>query len=162
MGFFQKLSDGIYVIEKWLSIIFTFIMFSSLVAGVVFRYIVNYALQWSDELAIFCLVWITFLGGSIGIKKQETAAVTILSDKLKGTSRRIIISAGLGILTLFTAYVSYLSITWIISPSMKFEKSISMEIPMIYPNLIVPIGMLFITVHSFNLFLISLSGKEEL
>lgn len=34
-------------------------------AGVVFRYVLNTALVWSDELARYLLVWISFLGASM-------------------------------------------------------------------------------------------------
>lgn len=37
---------------------------------VVFRYVFNYSLFWSEELGRYTLIWITFIGASIGFKRN--------------------------------------------------------------------------------------------
>ncbi|ARK29952.1 TRAP transporter small permease [Halalkalibacter krulwichiae] len=159
-NFFGKLSDAIHKVEKLIVMILIVAMFLALTAGVFFRYYLNSPLFWSDEFAIFTLVWLTFLGGSIGIKRQQTAAVTILVDKLNEKSRKIIASIGFVIILLFCLFIVYYSYIWLSSPNIVLQKSNSMQLPMIYPYLSVPIGFIFMSLHSVHLFLLSL--KETL
>lgn len=160
MIFFRKLSDVVFKIEQVLSILLLSVMLVSLVSGVVFRYVLNSPLNWSDEVAIFSLVWTTFIGGSMGIKRQQSAAVTIFMDMLKGRLRRFFVTIGLGIVVIFSVYFVWISFSWISSPSISIQKSGSLQIPMIYPYLSVPIGMLFILIHSIDIFLQSLRTKN--
>ncbi|MFC0559461.1 TRAP transporter small permease [Halalkalibacter alkalisediminis] len=153
---FEKLSDYVFKIEKWIVMTLIIAMFVSLTAGVFFRYYLNSPLFWSDEFAIFTLVWLTFLGGSMSIKRQQTAAVTILVDKLNEKLRKLVASIGFFIVFLFCLFIVYYSFIWLSSPNIVLQKSNSMQIPMIYPYLSVPLGFFFMSIHSLHLFLLSL------
>lgn len=48
---------------------------------VFFRYIVQNALSWPEELAGFCFVWVTMLGAAICLYKKSHIGVTVLTDK---------------------------------------------------------------------------------
>ncbi|OLO27905.1 TRAP transporter small permease protein [Alkalihalophilus pseudofirmus] len=151
-----KFSDTIYKIEKAIVIILIAAMFLTLTAGVFFRYFFNSPLFWSDEFAIFTLIWLTFLGGSISIKRQQTAAVTILVDKLNEKNRKIVASISFLILIIFCLFIVYYSYIWLSSPNIVLQRSNSMQLPMIYPYLSVPTGFFFMSIHSMHLFLLSL------
>jgi TRAP-type C4-dicarboxylate transport system permease small subunit len=153
---FKKLSDYVFEIEKWIVMTLIIAMFVSLTAGVFFRYYLNSPLFWSDEFAIFTLIWLTFLGGSMSVKRQQTAAVTILVDKLNDTLRKIVASFGFLIIFIFCLFVVYYSFIWLSSPNIALQKSNSMQIAMIYPYLSVPLGFLFMSIHSIYLLLLSL------
>lgn len=47
------------------------------------------ALFWVDELAIYAMVWMTFLGASAAIHFGHTVAITILTDVLPGPVKRV-------------------------------------------------------------------------
>lgn len=151
MKILHQLSSWIYNIEKVMVMILGAVMLISLSAGVLFRYLLNSPLTWSDETAIFALVWLTFLGGSMSIKRQDSAAVTIIMDKLTGKTRQLLIGAGLAVLLAFVVYIFYLSIGWLSSPSISIQRSNSMGLPMIIPYLSVPVSFLFLVVHTLEL-----------
>ncbi|ATG74933.1 C4-dicarboxylate ABC transporter permease [Zobellella denitrificans] len=46
------------------------------------------AIYWVDELAIYCMVWMTFISTSAVLKKRRGVAVTILTDQLPTALRR--------------------------------------------------------------------------
>lgn len=52
--------------------------------GVVFRYALNNALPWSDELAGFMLAWAAFLGAPIALRRAYHPAITLVADRLQG------------------------------------------------------------------------------
>lgn len=162
MRFFAKLNDIVYRIEKFLAVILLGVMTLTLIAGVIFRYFLNAPLFWSDELAMFSFVWITFLGGSMAIKRQQLAAVTIFMDRFSGRTRRVLASISLGAVAAFCLSFLALSVSWILSPTISYETSDALQIPMFYPYLSVPVGICFMSVHALFFFIQSLRpGHKE-
>jgi len=51
-------------------------------AGVFWRYGLNSALSWSEELARFLLVWVSFLGAALATYRGSHIGISILSDRL--------------------------------------------------------------------------------
>lgn len=51
---------------------------------IIMRYIFNNSLSWSEEFATFCMMWMTWIGSSYGVKKNKHLRVTIFVDFLKG------------------------------------------------------------------------------
>ena len=48
---------------------------------VFFRYVLNFPLAWSEELARFLLIWIVLLGAAIGIKRKSHFSIDIVFKK---------------------------------------------------------------------------------
>ncbi|RBW70073.1 TRAP transporter small permease [Bacillus taeanensis] len=161
MIFIHRLSDWVYSIEKVFSIVLSSLMLISLFAGVVFRYVFNSPLIWSDETAIFSLIWLTFIGGSMGIKRQESAAVSLFMDKLKGKVKTILMAVSLLAVILFVSLILYLSIKWLSAPTILIQQSNSMKMPMIIAYLSVPVSFVFILIHSLNLFILNFRSSES-
>ena len=65
-------------------IITTMSIFAIVILGVFFRYVLNNALVWADEIAKFCMVWMCFLGAPIVLERGGHVAIELLSDRLKG------------------------------------------------------------------------------
>ncbi|WP_017727635.1 TRAP transporter small permease [Halalkalibacterium ligniniphilum] len=160
MVWISKISDFILNIEKILVTVLLSIMFLSLTAGVVFRYFLNNPLHWSEEVAIFTLAWLTFIGGSMTIKRQQTAAVTFLMERLSGRTYYLLNLLSYLTIFVFSLFVFCFSIPWILSPNIAFQKSLAMQMPMIYPYLSVPVGFLFLTIHSLELLLKNFKYSE--
>ncbi|MEW9670919.1 TRAP transporter small permease [Ammoniphilus sp. 3BR4] len=161
MVLIHRLSDLIFKFEKVLAVVFCGILLVTLFAGVAFRYFLNSPLSWSDEIAIFSLVWLTFIGGSMGIKLQRSAAVTILMDKVQGRLKTVLLVISTLAVFLFGCYIFALSVKWIMSPTILFQKSNSLQLPMIIPYLSVPVGFFFILIHSLDLVLKTFRTTEK-
>lgn len=146
------LSDSIYQIEKVLANIILIIMVSSLSLGVISRYVFNAPIVWTGEVTLYTLAWVTFIGGSMSIKTNQAVAVTILTDYLRGKTQKAIVSIGLLVGLIFTAILTYYSIQWISNPTILVQKSDALQLPMIIPYLSVPVGILFMTIHSIHIF----------
>lgn len=153
MNIIRTLSDTIFKVEKLIAMILGAMMLFSLGAGVVYRYVLKAPLVWSDEVAILCLVWITFLGGSMGVKMQNSAAITFLMDALKGKLRIILLSIGILITMLFVGTIIYISFGWLSSPNIALQKTASMGLPMIYGYISVPICFSFMFIHLIDVML---------
>lgn len=55
---------------------------------VIMRYVFNNSLSWSEELGKFLFVWISWLGISIGARRREHIAITLITDRLPPAVRR--------------------------------------------------------------------------
>jgi TRAP-type C4-dicarboxylate transport system permease small subunit len=158
----RKISDTIYKAECILAILLVFTLLFSIVAGVVFRFVVNEPLHWSDEVAIFSVVWITFVGGSMGIKSREASSITFAMDRLTGFKRQVLLGIGLAVVVVFTGYLLFVSASWIKDPQILMERSSSTGIPMVYPYLCIPIGFACMTIHTLaQLFTIFKADESE-
>lgn len=69
------------------------VMFAAMV-GIIFfqvimRYMFNNSLPWSEELGKFFFVWISWLGISIGHRRNEHIRITLIVDKLPRKFNRL-------------------------------------------------------------------------
>ncbi|MFS0644086.1 TRAP transporter small permease [Siminovitchia sp. 179-K 8D1 HS] len=160
MKLLHQLSNIVYQIEKLLAIALCSAMLISLSAGVLYRYILNLPLTWSDETAIFSLVWLTFIGGSMSIKRQDSAAVSIFMDKLKGKLRQTLFGLGIAVLAAFLIYIFYLSLTWLSSSNIAIQRSSAMGMPMIYAYASIPVSFFFMIIHTLELFINNFKSSE--
>lgn len=161
MKFIHSLSEILHSIEKILAIILCILMLISLSLGVFYRYFLSSPLNWSDETAIFSLAWLTFIGGSMSIKRQNSAAVTLFMDKMNGKTKKVLIGISLLTVLLFALYIFYLSVMWLSSSNIMIQRSNSMQLPMIIPYLSVPVSFFFISIHTLDLILKNFQGKKE-
>lgn len=78
---------------------------------IIMRFIVNHSLVWSEELGKFIFVWISWLGISIGERRNEHIKITLLVDKLSPKWQKIfeiiayLILAAIILVTLYYAVV---------------------------------------------------------
>lgn len=63
------------------------VIFGLLLANVVSRGL-GKPLIWTDELAVFLMVWAAFLGASLGIARRQHIAITLLPDMAGASTRR--------------------------------------------------------------------------
>jgi len=147
--------------EKIIVIILLPMLLLSLFADVLFRYAFNSPLLWAQEVALFTFIFASFIGASMSVKLREAVTVTILVDRLNDTLRNVLIIIGLFISLLFTVGLFYLSIKWISNPNILHQKSVTSQIPMIFPYLSIPIGFLFMVIHFIHLLIDSLRVASE-
>lgn len=153
MKLIRKISNAVFALEKGLAILLVSMMFISLTTGVIFRYFLKLPLHWADETAIFSLVWLTFIGGSMSIKQGQLAAVTMFTNRFSERIRNLFLCVSNTLVLIFGILFLIISIKWIFQPTIGFQKSPIMQIPMIYPYLSVPIGLLFLCIHSLHSFM---------
>ena len=123
--------------EDWI----TFLLFWGL-AGVVFlqfftRYILNNSLTWTEEIAQYLLMVITFTGSAMAARRGTHITVEFLLNKLPHGARRVAHALVAAVTTAFFAVCVLLC--WQVSEAMRFQPMIAIE----YPLSIVYYGILF-------------------
>ena len=78
-------------VDRWVQrVLFVFGLSMSLVVAVqvLFRYGLNQSLFWSEELARFFLVWLTFLGATVAYRRGMHPGVDVLTARMPPALRR--------------------------------------------------------------------------
>lgn len=56
------------------------VLLVDMMLGVIFRYIVERPLAWTEEVGNLALVWLTFIGGAIGISRGSHFSIHLLEE----------------------------------------------------------------------------------
>lgn len=115
------------------------LLFIVVILGVLSRYIFQNPFVWTEELALFLLSWLVFLGSSKLIRKWENVRVTYFIEKLPyRISRNLDFIIRLFVFV-FIGYVLILSIKIIpkIGPT---EQSPALGLPMTIPQMSIIVG----------------------
>lgn len=108
----------------------------TMVAQVFFRYVLNDALQWSDELAVYVLVWTVFIGSFMLIRNWEHITITVFVNMLPFRGRAIMFIVAKSLCVIFIGLAIYYGFEMIVqaahrnSPSLGFStRWVKLSIP---------------------------------
>ena len=141
----ERLSSWIEMVEKFIAMILMAAMTIIIAAAVFFRYFLNDPIFWAGEASIFIMAWVTFIGGSLGLKHRSQASVTFLVDRFTEKGKRNLEIVSYIIIIIFVAILLVLSYQWVFAT--MHQTSTTMRIPMWIPYSSVPVGLSFATVH---------------
>ena len=120
----------------WTMAIMTALVFCQ----VVMRYVFSNSLSWSEELARYIFMWLSWIGASYAVKERSHFRVEMFANLLKGTHRKKFELA-----VLVDWFVFALVMAWLGTQLMLFlmetgQISAAMEIPMSWVYASVPAG----------------------
>jgi TRAP-type C4-dicarboxylate transport system permease small subunit len=115
------------------------------------RFVFSYSLFWSDEVTRFLLIWISFLGMSVGVRRGAHPGIDSVVRLLPSRAARIVLSGAVVLSLLFFALmIAYGGVlvlrTW---P----QRSPSLGLRMTLPYLAVPVAGLLMLLHGVALWL---------
>ncbi len=115
--------------EDWIA----FLLFWSL-AFIVFlqfftRYVLNDSLAWTEEIARYGLMWVTFIGGAVVTRKNTHIAVELLSNLMRPGRVRSALLALVDVVKLgFMGLLAYFSV--MIVERMHYQRMTVIDLPM--------------------------------
>lgn len=118
---------------------------------VICRYVFNHSLYWSEEVGRYLLIWITFLGASVGVKRFAHIGIDFLYNRTSGIFRKILdfIIIILGIF--FAAIICYFGYKF--AYFARFQKSAALLMPMTIPYASICVGGFLMLLHFFANFI---------
>jgi TRAP-type transport system small permease protein len=87
-GLLGRVVRALLVAEKWTTGLFVVTILVLLLAQVVARYWLNAPIRWSDELARFTMIWLTFVGAAMASAEDRHIAVVVFDSRISPTFRR--------------------------------------------------------------------------
>ena len=93
------------------------------------RYVLNDSLAWTEEIARYGLMWITFIGGALVTRRNTHIAVELLSNVMKPGPLRAVLLAAVDFIKLaFLVLLAYFSV--LIVERMHYQRMTVFELPM--------------------------------
>lgn len=132
MGVLKSLANKIDKLTEVVLITTLFVLCVALALQVFFRYVLNSPLIWSEELARYLFVWITFLGAGYGVKNKLHVEMGIVFNKLPLIWKKIV-----QVFINLSVMASYI---FIIPGAVKFMK---IQHPISATTLDIPLSFLF-------------------
>ena len=113
-------------VSEWVMVIFALIMVLACFAQICTR-LAGVPLSWSEELARYMAVWLTFVGAAYALRKGSLATVEILYNKLTGVSKKSLYV----LISILVFVFSVILIKYGFEFSLKFmgQKSPALQIP---------------------------------
>jgi TRAP-type transport system small permease protein len=126
--------------------------------GVIFRYILQMPLSWTEELSRYLMIWAASLAISLGIKENSHVGLTVLVDTAKSKIVRVILETVIFLITLiFLVIMTYYSIQMVIEA--KWQIAQGLGITMVLPTLAIPVSMSIGLIQLVSRFILDL-GKS--
>ena len=139
---FNKFLDGVTVLCMGMILVLV-------VAQVVLRYVFNSPLTWSEELAVYIMVWMTFIGSVICMRDNEHIEVTILVDYLPPGLRRAAILFSRLASVIFLLVVMYYGTELVLENRSVTSAANKLNMGLVYSILpICSLGMLYYVIRS--------------
>jgi TRAP-type C4-dicarboxylate transport system permease small subunit len=165
MAWVSRISNAVLAIEKRLAIVLVAVLLSLILLNIVTREL-QAALFWVDELAIYTMIWMAFVGASAMVRMRTGVAVTIVVDLMPPRLGRAFARLVDAIILVFA--IALLVLTWIwydpialarsgfdverfAESTFKFiysEPTSTIGIPKFWVWLAVPVMALGMTIHS--------------
>lgn len=137
---------GLDKVVEWTIVLIVGLMVVNIAGGVFFRYVLNSALYWTEELGRYLMIWAGMLGASLAMKEDGHVGVTAIvalfppvARKVLRTLAHLVVAAFLGLIIAYSfRHLDNLSI----------QRSSAMEIPMALPYLSVTVGAILMSIEN--------------
>ncbi len=140
-GISRRLNQAIKFLSGFLIAVMTILVFLQ----VVFRYLLDAPLDWSEEMASFAFVWMALLGASVGLRNDEHPRLDIFYQvfpdwlkKLSGLLINLAILFMLGVLFIFGLKFTI---------AMQMQRTAALGYSVSYVYAVLPISAVIMFIH---------------
>lgn len=137
---------------RWLQKAETFIMIVGFItmilasfAQVVNRNLIHAGVSWFEELARYSMIYMTLLATEMGLRDDTQMAITAVTDKLRGKTRKAVQVVAKVMVVVFSAVVFWNSFVLLNAQFSFGQTSPGLRIPMYVPYFALPVSFGIIT-----------------
>lgn len=159
MRLVQKIAGAANTLAKWLCKALMVSLCAVILLQVFYRYVLNAALVWPEELARYLMIWLTFVGASIAVAEGAHVRVEFLVDRLPPRSRRWVeVGARLVVLAFLLMFVSQ---SYQVAELKALHRSETLGITLFLPALGLVFGGMLMIIQLVNLLLLPGFGSDQ-
>ena len=136
--------DAIYTLLGWIAGLILAVMAGSVFLSVVLRFVGSQALEGLDEVPRYLFVWLVAIGGAAAMHKNEHTVLDYFVKLLHPRGQAVVTITVQGIMIFLFLYLLKLSFTLV--PNAALQSSPSLDLPLDYVFLAVPVGAVFIII----------------
>lgn len=132
------LCKGLDTLLNWTLAALMIVMLVVVAAQVWYRFVLNDPLTWSEEMARYLFVWISFLGSAVGVRLNIHLGIDLIEKFTGPTGRKILFVTVNLLIQIFLVVAIFWGIK--VLGVVRYQTSASMGISMVYPYLAIPVG----------------------
>jgi len=136
--FLSAIQRGLNGLVRWIIIVLMLVMTVTVSLQIVFRYVFNVPLAWSEEMARFSFVWVSFFGASALMRVREHINVSVFVDRFPPRLRTVAVFLA-NICALICVYFFLVGGIALTTNEWR-QLAPAMEIPMGWVYLVIPIS----------------------
>ncbi|MBB4359288.1 TRAP-type C4-dicarboxylate transport system permease small subunit [Bradyrhizobium sp. CIR18] len=106
-----RASSALLAVERLALMGLMYVLTGLILVNVVTRY-ARFPIYWIDESAVYCVVWLTFIGASAMTRLRLDFAVTMLTERLSGRHQKIAKVISTGLVVVFGAALIVTCVLW--------------------------------------------------
>lgn len=154
-----KVIDKVNLVVKILMATFISIMAIVMIMQVFSRFVINFPLNWSEELARYLVIYVVFFGSAIAVRYKQLIAVEFLSSKVPLKFKRPLEAI---VIILCVAFYIILLVQGIeILNKVSAQSSPALQISMAIPYAAIPVGAVLLIMNSVAVFIELFARREE-
>ncbi len=156
----HRISDTLNRITEVILVLILTAMAVVVFLQVIFRYVLNFPLFWTEEFARYCLVWASLLGSAVAVKRGQHIAVTVLVERFPPALSRVckvmaLISVVMMLSIILWGGIQLVAIT-------RAQISPALRMPMSVPYAAVPVGAALMLVHTVGFLIETITARGRL
>lgn len=144
MSFLKKFVDNL---EKYLAISILTIMAVLVIWQVAARFVFKSPLSWTEEAARYLMIWLSFIGGSIGVKRGSHVGVEIFLRILPKGYKKPGQIIGHIMSIIFILIIVFFGFKVVAMQKMMGQTSPALQIPIWWAYLGVPVGSILMLIR---------------
>jgi TRAP-type C4-dicarboxylate transport system permease small subunit len=133
-------------VEDWISVALFWTLAAIVFLQFFTRYILNSSLSWTEEIAQYLLMVLTFTGSAMAARRGTHIAVEFFLDKLPAGGRRLTLAVVSAVTTAFFAVSIWLC--WQVAEAMQFQPMIALGQPLSIVYYGILLGLVLTTIRS--------------
>ncbi len=145
MNALKRVDNAIVTFTSWVVVYLTLQMTLVVLLGVFTRYVLNDALAWIEELARYSMIWLTWLGGGLAMRRGAHIAVEFFTDALPQKARFVVILLGRAGVFFFLGICLWYGVD--LTMRVSAQSTIALGISMQIPYAAIPVGALLMAYH---------------
>lgn len=110
------------------------------------RFVINYPLHWTEELARYLMVYSVFLGAALALRQHKLIAIELLNQSLSESKERILRIIIMLISLVFFIILFFQGVD--ILEMVKVQTSAGLGVSMAIPYAAIPIGAALMAINS--------------
>ena len=108
------------------------------------RYVFNFVLAWSEELATSCFVYTVFIGAAWCLRTRQHVGVDLLVNRLPVKAREVVHLLTDMIILALNSYITYLAVLFMRSSKAKTMPIMKISVNYLYTALLLGFGLMAI------------------
>lgn len=142
----KKLLDYVTKFEYAIMVVTFVAMVIAYFVSVINRNFIKMSMPWTDEIAMYSMIFMALLGTEVGLRDGTQVAVTAVTDKLKGVVKKIVSVIEQIVLEVFSFVMLSAGFSLFVKQIQTGQTTPILKIPMaaMYFSLVLAFGLIFI------------------